>query len=149
MNFCPECGSKIEDNATFCQECGNKVSEEEKEKLPRRGIKRINLLAIFAGIITWVAVMILFVIAFSDVSLNDDFTVLLFIITQAISSSVAGYIGNTSYKNGIVNGGILFIISTSISTFFGGFYGLVIGGIIFLSFAIIGGFFGSFVKKIT
>ena len=144
MVYCQECGTKIEENGTFCHNCGNRI-KEENEKLLRRGINRIKLYAIFGGIIAWVVLIILFKIAYP---IADGFTVfLIFIVTQLISSIVAGYIGNTSYKNGIVNGGILCIMPTIIFTFIMGLYGLILGFIIFLCFGIVGGVFGCFIKN--
>ena len=165
MVFCQECGSENIDDAKFCLNCGNEIinknekfkinnqtvesvhEKKENEKLERSGIKRINLLAIFGGIATWI--IVIFILALSYPNETDNLTIaLFFIVAQLISSIVTGYIANTSFKNGVINGGILFIIPTILFTTVEGLDGFFFGFPLFLSIGCLGGGFGFFIKKI-
>ena len=171
--YCTKCGTENEEDDSFCKNCGNKLKKENISRLKiydnelknedkiltkgfkksdnilRRGLKKINIRAFIIGIVSWVILIIIFGLLnligpATTVSSSTD--VLGFIMAQLISSAIAGYIGNTNYKNGIVNGGVLCIIPTILIGFTSGIEIMVIAFFFFLCFGVLGGIIGLIFK---
>lgn len=166
MVYCTKCGTENEEDDNFCQNCGNKLKKEnisrsknydnelknedkilrrgfkKSDNILRRGFKKINIRAFIIGIVSWVVLVIIFALILNGNTPSTTTTLLALIVIQIIISAIAGYIGNTNYKNGIVNGGVLCIIPAILILFFGGIEGLVVAFFLFLCFGVLGGLIG-------
>jgi hypothetical protein len=137
--------SENEENDKFCQTCGSQLKKEDS--ILKRRFKGINILAVFIGTIIWI-VLFTEIAGPHLINTNADLaiTASILIVVQIISSAVAGYIGNTNYKNAAVNGGVLAIIPAIIIAFYRDIYSTIILFLIFLVFGILGGIIGGILE---
>jgi len=146
MIICSKCMSENDENDEFCLTCGSQLKKENN--ILKRRFKGINILAVFIGTIIWI-VLFTEIAGPHLINTNTDLatTALTLIIVQIISSAVAGYIGNTNYRNAAVNGGFLAIIPAIIIAFYIDINSTIILFLIFVVFGILGGIIGGILEN--
>ncbi len=146
MIICSKCLSENDENDEFCLKCGSQLKKDVI--ILKRNFKGINILAVFIGTIIWI-VLFTEIAGPHLINTNADLTTIAstLIVVQLISSAVAGYIGNSDYKNAAVNGGFLAIIPAIILAFYIDVNSTIVLFFIFLVFGILGGISGRILES--
>jgi hypothetical protein len=127
MIKCPECGIEYNDDTLQCSFCGynfketpNKTVETEKTS---HGKNRSNISAIFLGTLVYSVSMIFVIILIILLSLyyplNLEILSLIFLIPLITGNILACWIGNSTYRQSILNGGIISILPIGALLIFG------------------------------
>ncbi len=69
--FCPECGTKNENDARFCFKCGNKLSSDKHNKLSHLS-KKSKILMLFSSVVVIVALVFLAFLLRNPVKMIED-----------------------------------------------------------------------------
>lgn len=130
--FCKYCGAQINQDAQFCKNCGKNFNEENG--LIYRINSKINILAVLLGLV--VTLIILFIGAgFIGVAIAGEMDVLLYVFLILFAmlffgGLTTGITGCKSINEGLINGGILSLITFLL-------FGFMIGILAFISVAML------------
>ncbi len=112
--FCPNCGSQNRNEAEFCKNCGYTLKDNNQNLIHRLNGK-INILAVFIGLVISLIVLVLsplFVGLVTSGTLNIiEFAYLILLPMVFIGGFIASILGSRTYSEGLANGGLLSIIS--------------------------------------
>lgn len=152
MARCPECGIEYNDNALQCSFCGNKLKETPKtvedEKISSSKTK-FNASAIFLGTLTFSVSMIftamLIILLSLYYPLNSSILLLIIVIPLLTGNILACWVGNSTYWQSILNGGIIGILPVGAMLIFGLANFAVL--VIFFIMGVLGGILGKFITS--
>lgn len=155
MVKCPECGIEYDNNAIQCSFCRYKFKETSnktaKDKKTSLGGNKFNINAIFLGTLVYSVLMAFIVMLIILLSLyyplNLEIFSLIFLIPLVIGNVLACWIGNSTYRQSILNGGIIGILPVWIMFLFG--YGNPAVLILFFIIGALGGILGKFITTKT
>jgi|GEM_PF-4654000 len=127
MIKCPECGIEYNDAAIQCSFCGYNFKETQNKTTKNEKISpsenKSSISAIFLGTLIYSVSMIFVIILIILLSLyyplNLEILSLIFLIPLIIGNSLACWIGNSTYRQSILNGGIISILPIGALLIFG------------------------------
>jgi hypothetical protein len=126
--ICPDCGYNNNEDAKFCKKCGENLKEDKN--IIKRVNTKINILAVFSGLIVTILVLILGAFLFGGIIISNSFDVTIYITLLLLSMTflgaiLTGIIGCKNFNDGIINGGFLSLVTLV-------FLGFVLGVVLFV-----------------
>ncbi len=153
MVKCPHCGIEYDDNVIKCSFCGYNFKESPKENIKIQkvdaGRNKFNIHAIFAGTLVYSGSMIFIVMLITLLGLYHPLNLSVFVIALivpiVIGNILACWIGNSTYQQSMLNGGIIGILPVLVLSIFG--YGNLSALFIFFIMGSVGGILGNFITN--
>ena len=127
MVKCPNCGIEYSDGSIKCLVCGYMFQESPEENIKiqnaKANEKKFNIQAIFAGTfvfsgsLAFIVMLIVLLGLYRPLNLSIFFVAL--IVPIVIGNILACWIGNSSYQQSMLNGGIIGILPILVLSLFG------------------------------
>ena len=151
MVKCPECGIEYNDNAPKCSFCGHNFKEipdkTVKNEAPIPNGNKFNIKSVLLGTLVYVTLLIFILMLIILLSLyyplNLYIMLPIVVISLVAGNILACWIGNSTYEQSMLNGGIIGILPVWTMLIFGLADITVI--VFFLIMGILGGILGKFI----
>ena len=130
---CNKCGSENKADAAYCKTCGADLKDKKNIIVLMNG--KINLLAVFIGLIISVLVLFITTVLFSGMVVSKAVPVAIYIVMVIVAmaffgSILTGALGCKNVNDGSINGGFLSLIILVLAGLMIGILFLAVVGII-------------------
>lgn len=130
---CTKCGSENKVDATYCKKCGADLKEKKNVIGLMNG--RINLLAVFIGLIISVLVLFITTVLFSGMVVSKAVPVAVYILMVIVAmvffgSILTGALGSKNVNDGSINGCFLSLIILVLTGLMVGILFLAVMGVV-------------------
>ncbi|OPX58031.1 MAG: hypothetical protein A4E25_01900 [Methanobacterium sp. PtaB.Bin024] len=129
--YCSQCGFENNAKARFCKKCGFEI-KKSKGKIEKFNSK-INILAVFVGILVSLIVLFISAMAFSPFLASKQIDMIYFVLLVIscmlfVGGVVTGFLVGGKPSNGYINGGFLTLVTfVNFGTIFGAAWLITIG----------------------